>query len=375
MGGGSSGGGGTSTVYQSTLPEYARPYFENIMERTRSVSEQPYSPYTGDRIAGLNSLQTSAINNLGNYGGNSGAYGTASGMVAQGANMFGNIANSGPGAYGLNNGARSGFENFSGPQTVGAERAGVGMWDQPTADYYMSPYQRNVTDIQKREANRQYAIQDQGLQDSLVKRGSFGGTRQAIMQAEGDRNQSMLLNDIEQKGQQSAYENAQAQFERDRNASLATQNINIRSGLEAALANQGAGMDFQKLLEQARGTNLGQMAGMNNQQLGAAQGMLSAGSQYGNLAGGQQNDFFSYLNQLGDAGKQLQGMDQQRMDLAYNDFANMRDYERNNLNFMSGIMRGVPTSTSGEATRYEPTPSFGNTVAGLGGIAASMATR
>ena len=375
MGGGGRGGGGTSTVYQSTLPEYARPYFENIMERTRSVSEQPYAPYTGDRLAGLNSLQTSAINNLGNYGGNSGAYGTASGMVAQGANMFGNIANSGPGAYGLNNGTRSGFENFSGPQTVGAERAGVGMWDQPTADQYMSPYMRNVTDIQKREANRQYAIQDQGLQDSLVKRGSFGGTRQAIMQAEGDRNQSTLLNDIEQKGQQSAYENAQAQFERDRNASLATQNINIRSGLEAALANQGAGMDFQKLLEQARGTNLGQMAGMNNQQLGAAQGMLSAGNQYGTLAGNQQGDFFNYLNQLGEAGKQLQGMDQQRMDLAYNDFANMRDYDRNNLNFFSGIMRGVPTSTSGEATRYEPTPSFGNTVAGLGGIAASMATR
>jgi hypothetical protein len=38
-------------------------------------------------------------------------------------------------------------------------------------------------------------------------------------------------------------------------------------------------------------------------------------------------------------------------------------------------MRGVPTSTSGEATRYDPTPSFGNTVSGLGGIAASMMTR
>lgn len=58
---GKGGGGGqptTQTVNQTNLPEYAKPYFENIMERAQAESYRPYTPYGGDRIAGFTPTQT-----------------------------------------------------------------------------------------------------------------------------------------------------------------------------------------------------------------------------------------------------------------------------------------------------------------------------
>jgi len=51
--GGGSGGPSSSTTYTSNLPEYARPYFERMMERTEAESNQPYVGYKGERLAGF----------------------------------------------------------------------------------------------------------------------------------------------------------------------------------------------------------------------------------------------------------------------------------------------------------------------------------
>ena len=51
---GKGGGGGAptqQTVTQTNLPEYARPYFENIMNRAQAQSYQQYVPYENERIA------------------------------------------------------------------------------------------------------------------------------------------------------------------------------------------------------------------------------------------------------------------------------------------------------------------------------------
>ena len=53
---GKGGGGGqptSQTVTQTNLPEYARPYFENLLNRTQSQSYQQYQPYCAPRIAGF----------------------------------------------------------------------------------------------------------------------------------------------------------------------------------------------------------------------------------------------------------------------------------------------------------------------------------
>jgi len=52
----SKGGGGSSGTQQveqttSNLPEYARPYFEELLGRTAYESTRPYEAYPGQRIA------------------------------------------------------------------------------------------------------------------------------------------------------------------------------------------------------------------------------------------------------------------------------------------------------------------------------------
>ena len=54
------GGGGSKsapaptnqTVTQTNLPEYARPYFENLLNRSQALSYQGYRPYHGPYVQG-----------------------------------------------------------------------------------------------------------------------------------------------------------------------------------------------------------------------------------------------------------------------------------------------------------------------------------
>jgi hypothetical protein len=52
--------------------------------------------------------------------------------------------------------------------------------------------------------------------------------------------------------------------------------------------------------------------------------------------------------------------------MGYSDFMNQRDYDRNQLNFYSGILRGVPISPTQESTTYNAPPSQMSQLLGLG---------
>ncbi len=83
------------------------------------------------------------------------------------------------------------------------------------AQRLMSPYQRAVTDIEKREAQRAFERDVQpALEARAIQAGGMSGlgTRAALQAAEAQRTQSQLLADIEAKGQQRAFEQAYRQF-------------------------------------------------------------------------------------------------------------------------------------------------------------------
>ena len=65
-------------------------------------------------------------------------------------------------------------------------------------------------------------------------------------------------------------------------------------------------------------------------------------------------------------GVQQQGLAQSSLDQAYKDFINQRDYERQNLQFMSGIMHGVPVSAQSEVLSYEAAPNPVSQMLGMG---------
>ena len=66
-GGGGGAGGGTQEVVQTTsnLPEYARPYFEEMLGRTMYETTRPYEAYPGQRLADFTQFERQAMQGLG----------------------------------------------------------------------------------------------------------------------------------------------------------------------------------------------------------------------------------------------------------------------------------------------------------------------
>jgi hypothetical protein len=168
---------------------------------------------------------------------------------------------------------------MAGPQMIDASGAGVNAGtvstgrfiDPGTPEAYTSPYMRQVLDVQKQRANQDFAEAKAGRSAAAIKAGAFGGSRQAVADSIADRDNQLLLSQIEAQGNQSAYENAQQQFERDRNASLNTQQFNVSSKLQGDLANQGIGL-------QAQLANQNALMGANQQNLAAALGVQELGA-------------------------------------------------------------------------------------------------
>lgn len=170
MGKGGGGGGAPpptqQTVTQTNLPEYAQPYFENILGRAQAESYRPYVAYQGERIAGFTPGQTQAQTE-------------ALGMRT-------------PGQFGAAN-------------IIGATGLGAAFMD-PTQ--MMSPYMQGVVDIQKREAitDAQKAQLAQNL--GAARQGTYGGARQVLAATERERQLGQRLADIQASGMQRAYEAA-----------------------------------------------------------------------------------------------------------------------------------------------------------------------
>lgn len=326
MNGGGKGGGAqqptstTSTVNQSNLPEYARPYYESILNRSQQVSNDPYVPYGGERIAPFNQTQAQA-------------FGLAESNVGQWrpqVNAAGNSINQ---------------ADFNPQQVTNTFQAG--QWTDPgVAQSYMSPYMQNVVDIGKREATRDFNVQQTGRDTAATQAGAFGGYRHGIVDAEAGRNLNQQLQDIQATGQQQAYQTGLGAFNQDRNA-LAQES---QLGMQAAGANNQYGLQAGQL-DLSRG----------QAQAGLGQLMQQMG----------QSDVSNLLN----IGNMQNAQTQAGMDMAYQDFLNQRDYDRQNLNWMSGILRGVPVSANSNVTgyQYQAPPNQMSQVAGLGLGAAGLA--
>jgi hypothetical protein len=113
-------------------------------------------------------------------------------------------------------------------------------WSRSAMDTYMSPYTQGVVDIALREADRQRAIELQNQKAAATQAGAFGGYRQGVVEAEGNRNYDISRNDITSKGYADAYANAQGQFNVDRTAKTDAQKFNAQNALDAFIANQSA---------------------------------------------------------------------------------------------------------------------------------------
>jgi len=324
----------TQTVNSNTIPDFMRPYFNTMMSASQNQVYQtdasgqvtgmkPYQPYStngADYVAPLSGLQNQAINSAGAL--------QVPGQFQQGMDMVG-----GAGAQGMGAGA--------GAMGLGMQSAGAGaQYNQMATDPnsiqgYMSPYMQNVVDYQTQQANRQYDITGQQQQMDATRSGAFGGSREAIMGAENERNRNQAITGIQATGAQNAFQNAQQaqQF--------------------------GAGLNLQ-------GLNQG-IQGMQTGIAGAQQG-INAGLGLGTLGAGQLGAQRDIIGTQAQQGALQQGQQQQAIDAAVQNQQQAQAYPMQQIDFLSNLMRGNPTNNNSMVTNSTVQPSMASQM--FGGIGA-----
>jgi hypothetical protein len=179
--------GGSSS---STLSEWAGPYVTDMLAKSAAVANQPYQTYGGPMTAGTSDLQSKVFTGLG------------------GLNFPSNLGQSfsSTGAYQLPTYGANGSTTGG---AAGTNAAGTGMG---TASQYMNPYLQSVLDPQLAELRRQSQITQIGNNKMFTNAGAFGGDRQAIMDAETQRNLMQEQNKTVGQGYANAYDKAMGQF-------------------------------------------------------------------------------------------------------------------------------------------------------------------
>ena len=264
---------------------------------------------------------------------------------------------------------------------------------------FFNPYENQV--VQQALADVQRASDIAGQQDAAqaVSAGAFGGSRQAIMEAERARNlmdqQGQLAGQLRQAGFGQAMTQAQKAFEDAKARQL--QKAQISGQLGAQYGQLGlAGQEAASKLGLAGADLTGQMAQAAGQigQQGAQLGLTGAAN-LGALAGqqGAQAETFGKLGQtqagLGQLGQQMMfqdvdaltklGAQQQQYEQAQLDQQQKealqtyyQPYQK--LGFYSDILQGAPTTQQTISQSSAPTPSAASQIAGAGITGLSLAS-
>ena len=235
---------------------------------------------------------------LGNFYGAQGAgYGGQAAQLAPQAQMYGqsaaDIGRMGLRAESLGQDITGQARNYAAQQAAAGQDYARQMTNPSAVQQYMNPYQSAVTDVQIAAAQRQADIAAQGRKSAAARAGAFGGSRQAIENAEANRALASQMDTIRAQGQQAAYDKAVQAMQYGSNLGLqglggaqsglgtALQGGQLGlSGIGQAMAGQQAGLAG---LGQAgslyglgmQGSGLG-LQGLQQQLAGTAQGMQGA---------------------------------------------------------------------------------------------------
>jgi len=297
-----------------SLSPYAAPYVTEMLGRGQALASTPYQAYTGPLTAGPSQLQQQAFTGLGALTTPS-ALGTATtgaGSVAQDMSSL----------------------SYSPTQFTTGSFAAPG-----TAQQYMSPYLQASLEPQIAEAQRQAEIQRVQTAGRLGRAGAYGGSRQAIMEAEGQRNLLRNLADITGTGYQRAFESAQNLFGQEADRDLRAQQLAEQSKQFGA----GYGLD-------------------------ALRGELTARQAQGQLGRLGYETEADVLGRQLTGGAQQRAIEQQGIGADIAQFQEERDYPYKQVQYMQSLLQGLPIEA---LSREYIEPSSASTILGyLGAIGA-----
>jgi hypothetical protein len=374
--------GGTNS---QGLADWAAPYVQNYLGRAQALGDTDYQTYAGPLTAGASDLQNKAFQGIAGL--------TVPKAIGDAATTAGNVANTvgkmsytpttfsnqynAPDAYKAAN-----FTNqYKAPQDYKSVGSSFGA-DQ--AQQYMNPFLQMSLNPQLEEARRQAQITQMGNNAKMAQAGAFGGSRQAIMDAETQRNLGTNLANITGAGFNTAYTNAQTQFNADQARKIQEAQYAAKQGMDAAQLAAQYGLSADQANELSK--QYGYTQGMTSAQLKAQYGLsadqanelskqygskfgldtqnaaLNAANIQGQLGLTQNQANIANLNtQLG-AGATERGITSEGIAADLAEFEKQRQFPYQQVQFQRDMISGMPIS------------SLSNTPGSLSGIGSLLSS-
>lgn len=212
----------TESSSTPTFPSWIEPELQSLLERTVGLTSQEYTPYGGERVAGLSTDEQAAYDLVrGLTGSTQEAYGQAQDITSQVA--------------------QRGLEGYT-PEQI---------------QQYMNPYQQQVMDISKRRQLEDFETAKNNLAAQQANIGAFGGSRAGLAEQQLYNDFAQQLADTEAQQLYTGYADAlqQAQYGTQLAGTAAEQmgtlaSSDLQSALQQATALESAGAT-QRGLSQA----------------------------------------------------------------------------------------------------------------------------
>ena len=324
----------TGEITSGALSSGAQETANDLFGRARAFAAQPYTQYTGQRLAGLDPMQQQAMQAAGSVSGEAGnlydqmrsqlAGSLTPGMVPMSGAMAGDIAQ-----YGQQGG-----------------QAALGLAQRfPDANIqeYMNPYIQEVLDPALADIGRRAAQERNALNSRSAMTGSFGGSRNAIAQAEQERNTMQEMGRLSANTRAAGFQSAADQFRKD------------QENIPRLYANaQTLGLTGQQ--------GIANLANLERQQF----------NQLTDLGAQNTARLASQVAPLYTAGALSKQDEQANLDKLYADFVEQRDFPGRGLGVLQSALGITPTALgTGQTTRsgFAPAPNtFAQTAGALGGL-------
>jgi len=285
---------GSRTTTTQQMPEFQQKFLEEtVIPYATDIAEREFTPYEGQRVAGMSGLQQQA---LGGYG-----------ALDMGGTEYGRAAD----VYGR-------LSSFEAPEAQAAQIGQVGSIAEADMGRYMSPYTEGVIEAGLRTLGgaQEMALGQQAAAAQRAK--AFGGSRQGVAEAETRKAYGQQAADLIARERANAFRQAQqaAQFDITGQQQRAIQQAQFQQ--QAGLAGQQAALQAAQL-RGAGAAGLGAIAGQQLQ------------SQLAGL-GAQM--------QAGEAGR---GLNQAALDAMYAEFARQQDFPLTGLSALATAASGIPS--------------------------------
>jgi hypothetical protein len=245
---------------ESSLSNWAGPYVTEMLGRGMAAASTPYQAYTGPLTATPSGLQTQAWTGL------------------------------------------AGLTLPTGQQT---QFTPTSFTDTGVSQQYMNPFVQTALDPQIFEARRQSDIENLKNKAAATRAGAYGGSRQALMESENQRNLLQNLAMITGKGYETAYTKGAEQF-------------NTEQARQQAAAKQAQEYGLQGLAAQA-------------------------------TAGGTQRD-----------------IEQQGITADMTQFQEQRDYPYKQVQYLQSLLQNLPLAT--QSYSYQQPSALSEAMGSAGGI-------